>query len=119
MNKNNYERLGALQRIIYDFVDDAFKKGEYEISLDKKYFEDDGYVSGHLIIGGLKVRCSFNKGGYICWHCDKEIEFLIGSVPRFEKTLCDKVKAIVSDNREIVKQQRIAELKKQLKKLEG
>ena len=123
MEKKSYEGLGALQKKIYDFISAAFKKDEYEIKLKGKEYEPDSYVRGSVIFGGLVFECSFNKGGYISWHCDEYLEELIDGVPRLEKTIALKVKTMIEsvakDEREEERKRKIAILEEELKRLKG
>ena len=119
MKKKDYESLGALQKMIYDFFSESFKKGEYEIELDNYYYGVNEYVGGNLIIGGYKFNCSVNKKNFICWHCDYQLELLLGNVPKLTDTICRKVKAIIREKAVNVKNLRIKELEQELKKLKG
>ena len=119
MKKKDYESLGALQKMIYDFLSESFKKGEYEIELDNYYYGVSEYVGGNLIIGGYKFNCSVNKKNFICWHCDYQLELLLRNVPKLTDTICRKVKAIIREKAVNVKNLRIKELEQELKKLKG
>ena len=48
MNKTKHERLSALQKINYDYLVKAFEKGEYEVVLEEKMFQYDGYADGYI-----------------------------------------------------------------------
>jgi hypothetical protein len=119
MNKILYDKLGALEKLICDFIEESFKKGEYEIELVDKIYDRSGYTTGYLIFGGFKFRCSFNNKNYICWHCDAQLSHILENIPRLEYTVCKKVAAIVKKAAIDVTKKRIEMLEAELKELKG
>ena len=126
MKKETYESLGAFQKLIYDFIKKSFQKGEYEIKKESDYYDEDGYVRCYLILGGYSFECSVNKDGFICWHCEKQIEKLIKNETIITDTICKEVdeyikSSAISETDALIKdkERKIAELKAELKRLKG
>ena len=120
MIKEEYERLGALQKIIYDFINNAVESDDYEIRLDTKHYVN-GYVDGALIIGGISIRLAYNKDSYICWLGEEQFKQLVNCIPGLEEKLCNKIAIMVEganeEERAEKKKQRIAELEEELRQL--
>lgn len=114
MNKENYENLGALEKMIYDYLKNALYENSYTINLDEFCYGKDGYVSATLMFGGYKIRCSINRGGYIAWHTDNATEKLMRELPHIKKKLIAQANRIIKENEAAYKQQRICELEKEL-----
>lgn len=117
MKKEEFEKLGGLQRVIYTYVVQAVENDEYQVELTGTIFEADDYVGGFIIIGGFPIRCSFNQKGFICWHCDEALSSLLNYVPDLQKKAVAKVKAIVKENQKELRAKRIKELQDEIKKL--
>lgn len=117
MKKENYEKLGELERIIYDYIWKAFKDGTYELKVNGGIFGDDGYVDGEIIIGGYVIRCSFNKEGYVCWLCEKPIVKILEGIPQLEKRCVAQVKRIVKEKENEWKKKRVKELQEEIERL--
>lgn len=119
MNKENYENLGALEKMIYDYLLNAWYENNYTINLDEFCYKRDGYVSATLMFGGFKIRCSINYGGYIAWHTGEEIEKIMRGLPHINQKLIAQANRIIKENEAAYKQQRIYELEKELARLKS
>ena len=119
MNKTKHERLSALQKINYDYLVKAFEKGEYEVVLEEKMFQYDGYADGYLVICGSSFKCSFNKNGFVCWLCDIFFSQIFSIIPGLEMTIHKQAVEIITNEKENYKKNRIAELEEELKNLKG
>ena len=116
--KTKYEALTTLQKAVCDNVQEDFKNGNYEVSLEGDHYEVDGYVAGNVVIGGYAVRCSINEQNYICWH-DDFMKPVVTAIPHLERKICAQVKRMISKDTEEWKKVRIAELEAELKQLKG
>lgn len=119
MNRENYEKLGALEKMIYDYLLNAWYENSYTINLDEYCYARDGYVSATLIFDGCEIRCSINRGGYIAWHTGEPIEKLMRKLPHVEVKLIAQANRIIKENEAVYKQQRICELEKELAELKS
>ena len=114
MEKEVYEKLGTMERMIYDYLEKAFRENDYTIELDEPWFKSDGYVTGTLTFGGYAIRASLNEKRYVCWHCDRTMERLIKAIPHIEVKLVAQAKRIINEMKPKLRQQRICELEKEL-----
>lgn len=114
MKREDYENLGALEKMIYDYLENALYENSYTIILDEFRYDSRNYVSATLMFGGYKIRCSINRGGYVCWHCDDTMEKLMRGLPHIIKKLIAQANRIIKENEAAYKQQRICELEKEL-----
>lgn len=116
MKKEDYESLGTLEKMIYDYLEKALYENDYTIKLDEYRYKHDGYVSATVTFGGYTIRCSINheRGGYICWHCGNAMEKLMRNLPHIERKLVAQANRIIKENEAAYKQQRICELEKEL-----
>lgn len=119
MKKEDYENLGALEKMIYDYLENALYENSYTIILDVFCFARDGYTSATLMFGGYKIRCSINRGGYVCWHCNETMEKLVRNLPHIEKKLVAQANRIIKENEVAYRKQRICELEKELEILKS
>ena len=114
MEREDYEKLGALEKMIYDYLENALYENSYTIILDEFRYEPNGYVSATLMFGGYKIRCSINRDDYVCWHCDATMEKLMRGLPHIIKKLIAQANRIIKENEAAYKQHRICELEKEL-----
>lgn len=114
MKKEDYENLGALEKIIFVYLENALHENSYTIKTDEFRYDLNGYVSAILMFGGYKIRCSINRGGFICWHCDDAMSKLMRGLPNIESVLIERANSIIKENEVSYKQQRICELEKEL-----
>ena len=121
MKKEDYESLGTLEKMIYDYLEKALYENDYTIKLDEYRYRHDGYVSATVTFGGYIIRCSINheRGGYICWHCGNAMEKLMRNLPHIERKLVAQANRIIKENEAAYKQQRIIELENELKVLKS
>lgn len=119
MKREKYEQLGALQKMIYDYLEKALYENQYTLELDKFKFDHNDYVSCALMFGGYKVRVSINKKGYVCWHCDLSLESLLREIPHIEKKLVAQASRMIKENEAAYRVQRIKELEQELEELKS
>lgn len=121
MKKEDYEKLGTLEKMIYDYLEKALYENSYTINLDEYRYKSDGYVMATLTFGGYEISCSINKNnhGFICWHCNLAMEKLMRNLPHIEKKLVAQANRLIRENEVVYKKQRIAELEAELKQLKS
>lgn len=119
MKKEDYEKLGELERVIYDHLSAAFVENRYTISLESGCFASDGYLDAKIIICGIEVRCAINERGFICFHCGEHLEKVFGLIPHFVRKIVAQTKRMIRENEPKLRQQRINELEEELKKLKA
>ena len=117
MKKEDYEKLGELERLIYDHLLAAFRENQYTLELEGKRFGNDNYINVCVTICGLKLRCAVNENNYIAWYCGWPMNDLLTAVPHLVRKICAQVKRILRENEEVYRQQRIEELQKELEEL--
>ena len=118
MKREDYEKLGELERIIYDYLLAAFRDNKYSVDIiDGDIFASDGYVKGSVTFGGFIAECSINEKGFICWHCDKTIARLMNAVPHLERKIVAQTKRIVKQNEKTYREKRIKQLQEELNNL--
>lgn len=117
MKTEDYEKLGELERIIYDHLLAAFNENQYALMLEEGGFGSDGYLDVEVRICGLSLRCAVNEKNYICWFCGEQFKKLIGEVPHLERKIVAQTKRIVKTNEEQWREQRIKQLQKELDNL--
>ena len=85
------ENLNELQSLFYGFIKEAIENDKYEILVDEDFSNPvDGYIDGSIVIGGQPIRCSFNKKGFICFHCDRWLVVVFDHLTKDEeKKLCN------------------------------
>ena len=90
----DYENLGELQKIIYDYFKEAVKNKSYKIILHDEFFDEKGYVHTTILIGGIEFPCSVNRD-YICMH-STQLDFsfveMLGNIRGFESQVVKEVK---------------------------
>ena len=121
MKREDYEKLGTLEKMIYDYLKKALYENDYTLTLDEYRYKADGYVSATLNFGGYVVRCSINHDarGFICWHCSQTMEKLMRELPHIESKLVAQANRMVRENEVAYKKQRIIELEQELKQLKS
>ena len=119
MKRENYEKLGALEKMIYDYLLNAWYENSYTINLDEYCYAHDGYTTATLRFDGCEIRCSINRRGYIAWHTGEIIEKLMRELPHVEVKLIAQANRIIKKNEAAYKQQRICELEKELARLKN
>lgn len=120
MKQEKYEQLGALEKMIYDYLEKALYENEYVLELDEYRYKPDGYVGATLTFGGYKLRCSINhERNFVCWHCSGTMENLMKNLPHIERKLVAQANRMVRENEATYKQQRIIELEKELEQLKS
>lgn len=118
MKQEDYEKLGKLGRMIYDYLEQAFMDGDYQFNVTGKGFDMNGYVDAVVVFGGYTIRCAINNGrkinggGYICWFIDDQLKTLLEGVP-------DLVETLISETKEILKKTEIEYKKKRIKELQA
>lgn len=119
MKKEDYEKLGTLEKMIYDYLLKAWYENNYTINLEEFRYQRDGYVTATLMFDGCEIRCSINRGGYIAWHTGELIEKLMRELPHVKVKLIAQANRIIKENEAAYKQQRICELEKELAELKS
>ena len=121
MKREDYEKLGTLEKIIYDYLLKALYENDYTITLDEYRYKADGYIGATLTFGGYVVRCSINHDrlGFICWHCSQTMEKLMRELPHIERKLVAQANRMVRENEAAYKKQRIIELEQELEQLKS
>lgn len=114
MKKEDYEKLGELERVIYDHLLAAFNANQYTLTLEECVFGSDGYLNAEVRICGLSIRCAVNEKNYICWFCGEPINYLMKMVPHLERKICAQTKRVVKANEVQWREQRIKQLQKEL-----
>lgn len=119
MKQEDYEKLGALEKMIYAYLLKALYENDYTIVLDEYRYKADGYVSATVTFGGYVVRCSINheRKGFVCWHCSGTMENLMKNLPHIERKLVAQANRLIKENEAVYKQQRIKELEEELANL--
>lgn len=117
MKTEDYEKLGELERIIYDHLLAAFKENGYTLELDGEMFEDDGYLYAVVTICGMRLRCAVNEKNYICWFCGEPMNRLMDGVPHLVRKICAQTKRMVRANEAEWRRHRIEQLQKELDEL--
>lgn len=117
MKTEDYEKLGELERIIYDHLLAAFNENQYALMLEDGYFGFDGYLNVEVRICGLSLRCAVNEKNYICWFCGEPINKLISEVPHLVRKIVAQTKRIVKAREVQWREQRIKQLQKELDNL--
>ena len=108
------ELLCELEKLILDYITQAVEKNEFEVKLDGKTFNLDGYCDGSVVIGGVEFRCAFNKKGYICWLTEWE-QYL--RAVNADKKFLDVAMKMVKEKEADYRKERIKELQKEINKL--
>lgn len=121
MKQEDYEKLGALEKMIYDYLLRALYENDYSLVLDEYRYKADGYVGATLNFGGYVLRCSINhdRKGYVCWHCSGTMENLMRNLPHIERKLVAQANRLIKEHAEEYKQQRIMELEQELQQLKS
>ena len=111
------EKTKGLKSEILSLISSYFKNGDYQIQLNKYAYDSNGYCDGFVIIGGVSFRCSFNKGGYMCWFANWNRFF--EDDEQMNRKLCREASEMIDANYEEEKKKRIEKLEKELKLLKG
>ena len=111
------KKTKGLADVIVELVSDYVDKGDYSIQLNKCAYDYNGYCDGSVTIGGMRISCSFNKEGYICWFGNWA--HIFEDMKKLERKLCREVSKMIEGNYEEIRKQRIKELEKELKILKG
>ena len=121
MKKEDYEKLGALEKMIYDYLLKALYENDYSIVLDEYRYKADGYVSATITFGGYVMRCSINheRNGFVCWHCSGTMENLMRNLPHIERKLVAQANRMIKENEAAYRVQRIKELEQELEQLKS
>ena len=111
------EKTKGLKNEILLLISSYFKNGDYQIQLNKYAYDSNGYCDGFVIIGGMSFRCSFNKGGYMCWFTN--MNRILEDDEQMVMRLCREASEMIDANYEEAKKERIEKLEKELKILKG
>lgn len=117
MKREDYEKLGELERIIYDHLLAAFNENRYTLELEDGGFGSDGYLNAEVRICGLSLRCAVNEKNNIWWFCGEPINKLISEVPHLVRKITAQTKRIVKANEVQWREQRIKQLQNELDNL--
>lgn len=117
MKKEDYEKLGELEQVIYDHLLAAFNANQYTLTLEECVFGGDGYLNAEVTICGLNLRCAVNKKGYICWFCGDPIRELMNNVPHLVRKICAQTNRILMEKDKEYRKLRIKQLQEELNEL--
>ena len=116
MTKKEYENLGELQKLIYDYIQITVANNQFQVKVEEHFFDNQGYVKATLEMGGCKIPCSINEKGYVCFHTQFIISNLFES-KSFEKKLVAIAKAEIGNNVKKIKAEKIKALEAEIKRL--